>query len=116
MAELYLDENFSELEIGLISSGVGAHTEYHYLPEAGPHGNWTVACFASGKEAGEAWQIQRRGRAHVMVITGDHLWRDYTVTVRFRPLAKGHVGVAFRYRNSRCHYFFGLTATGVVLK
>ena len=130
MAEFYLDDNFSELDIGLVSSGVGAHTEYHYLPEAGPRGNWTVACFASGKESGEAWQVQRQGTAHIltqtfannkththpMVITGDHLWQDYTITVQLKPLAKGQAGVVFRYRNSRCNYFFGLTQTGVVLK
>ena len=130
MTEFYLDDNFSELEVGHISSGVGAHTEYHYLPEAGPRGSWTVACFASGKESGEAWQVQRQGNEHVlvqtfqnnkththpMVITGDHLWQDYTIKARLKPLAKGQTGVVFRYRNSRCNYFFGLTDGGVVLK
>ncbi len=131
MTEILLHDDFSALEIGAFSADVGAHTEYHYLPEAAPRGNWTVACFVSGADAGRAWQVQPHNGGHVMaqtatnkavhshpmLSTGDPLWRDYHVVVQFTPEAKhGQVGVTFRYRNSRCYYFFGLNESGLVLK
>lgn len=131
MTEILLNEDFSALETGKFSANVGAHTEYHYLPEAAPKGNWTVAAFRSGEAAGEAWQVRQHNgskvmaqtftnqlvHTHPMLSTGDDLWRDYNVTVRFTPEVKqGQVGVAFRYRNSRCYYFFGLNESGLILK
>ena len=110
----------------MFSALVGAHTEYHYLPEAAPHGNWNVACFASGQGAGTAWRIRetddgkdlvqtfksKRADTHPMVIAGLAEWKDYTVEVEFAPQEKaGRTGVVFRYRNSRCYYFLGLTET-----
>lgn len=131
MTEILLQDNFSGLEIGLFSAEVGAHTEYHYLSEAAPKGNWTVACFTSHKGAGKAWQVKQHNGARIMaqtsqndyvhthpiLSTGDPLWRNYTATIRFTPEVKhGHVGVAFRYQNSRCYYFFGLNEAGLILK
>jgi hypothetical protein len=44
-----------------------------------------------------------------MIIAGDSLWRDYQLTVHFQPEeVSEYSGVAFRYRNDRCFYFFGL--------
>jgi rhamnogalacturonan endolyase len=131
MTEILLNDDFSALETGKFSANVGAHTEYHYLPEAAPKGNWTVAAFRSGEASGEAWQVKQNNgskvmaqtftnplpHTHPMLSTGDDLWRDYSVTVRFTPeIKQGQVGVAFRYQNSRCYYFFGLNESGLVLK
>ena len=131
MTEILLNDDFSALEAGKFSANVGAHTEYHYLPEAAPKGNWTVAAFRSGEASGEAWQVKQVNGAqvmaqtftnplphtHPMLSTGDDLWRDYSVTMRFTPeIKQGQVGVAVRYRNSRCYYFFGLNEHGLVLK
>lgn len=131
MTEILLKDDFSALDVGQFSTNVGAHTEYHYLPEAAPKGNWTIAAFRSGVEAGEAWQVQQLNGGqvmaqtfenslnftHPMLSTGDMLWRDYSATLRLTPQAKhGVTGLAFRFHNSRCYYFFGLTETGLVLK
>jgi rhamnogalacturonan endolyase len=121
-----LTDEFDQLKTGMFSAHVGAHTEYHYLPEAAPHGNWNVACFASGQGAGTAWRIRetddgkdlvqtfksKRTDTHPMVIAGLADWKDYTVEVEFTPQEKaGRTGVVLRYRNSRCYYFLGLTET-----
>ena len=131
MTKILLQDDFSDLDIGPFSVEVGAHTEYHYLPEAAPKGNWTVACFKSGTDAGRAWKVIRHNNSHVMaqtfennsvhthpmLSTGDVLWQDYTARVRITPQVKqGQVGVAFRFKNSRCYYFFGLNEAGLVLK
>jgi len=36
-------DDFRGLGRGALSTHVGAHTEYHYLPEAAPEGNWAVS-------------------------------------------------------------------------
>ena len=36
--EILLEDDFSKLEVGMFSAPVGAHTEYHYLPEAARRG------------------------------------------------------------------------------
>lgn len=123
MSETLLTDEFDRLRTGLFSAPVGAHTEYHYLPEAAPQGNWNVASFASGGGAGTAWHVREtddgkelvqrfenpRTDTHPTVIAGDPEWADYRLTVTFTPMAaNGRVGVVFRYRNSRCYCFFGL--------
>lgn len=89
---------------------VGAHTEYHFLPEAVPRGGWTVACFRPGASQ-RAWQMVQEGHRKVMVqtventdrgchpprVAGDPRWRDYRLEVTF--LADGEQaasGVVFR--------------------
>ena len=131
MNEILFEDDFSQFEMGAFSANVGAHTEYHFLPEAAPKGGWTVAAFLSGKEAGQAWHIQQHNgqsvmaqthtnkavHTHPMLSTGDFLWQNYTVTLQFTPQTKqGQTGLAFRYRNSRCYYFFGLQESGLILK
>jgi rhamnogalacturonan endolyase len=120
-----LTDDFKSLDTGLFSAPVGPHTEYHYLAEAGIKGNWVVSSFASGGGGGwgTAWQIKNDGSGnmmcqtylnkskstHPMVIAGDSLWRNYKLKVVFRPENdKQSSGVAFRYRNDRCFYFFGI--------
>lgn len=119
-----LKDDFSALDTGLFTAPVGAHTEYHFIPEACPQGNWSVSSFASGDIWGTAWQVKEEGSGkvlcqtylnrnqrwtHPMIIAGDSLWRDYRLTVRFEPENDSHYsGVAFRYRNDRCFYFFGV--------
>ncbi len=126
-----LDDDFSGLRSGPLLGVVGAHTEYHYLPEAAPKGNWAVSTFSSDTATQRGWQVRRengdallaqtydnkRAYTHPMVVAGDELWEDYTVTVRFAPEARERPsGVAFRYRNDRCYYFFGVDGSEAILK
>jgi hypothetical protein len=127
-----LEEDFSGLEPGLLSAPVGPHTEYHYLPEAAPRGNWAVSCFTWEDGSQEAWVVEEEGgsrrlvqtfdnreidHTHPLVITGDELWKDYTLTVRFSPESdRDQSGIVFRYRNDRRYYFFGLEAGRAVIR
>lgn len=112
-------DDFSAYRPGLFSSVVGAHTEYHYLPEAATKGNWAVSTFRSSVASQRAWRIvahdglaamaqtyrNKFHHYHPMVVTGDPAWRDYRVTLRFIPQARdGQCGLVFRYRNDRCYY------------
>ncbi len=122
--EVLLRDDFSNLDTGLFSAPVGPHTEYHYLAEAGKRGNWEVTSFASGTGWGTAWQVKNQGSGnamyqtmynksnrstHPMIISGDSLWKDYKVTVKFSPEDDSqYTGIAFRYLNDRCFYFFGI--------
>ena len=131
MEEILFEDDFGELEVGMFSSPVGPHTEYHFLPEAAPKGNWTVACFIPDAGSQRAWHVRERdGRrvmvqtfdntkehSHPMLVTGDELWRDYTVRVCFAPEGdRAQSGLVFRYRNNRCYYFFGFLGNEVLLK
>jgi len=130
-----LDDDFGGLRPGMFSAGViGAHAEYHYVRETAPQGNWVVSCFTSGTPEQRAWWvIEQDGDAmlsqtiynnwkqsHPMVCTvaqGGEFWRDYTVSVRFCTQSdRGQSGVAFRYRNDRCYYFFGVKGPKAILK
>ncbi len=130
-----LEDDFSSLRPGMFSAGViGAHAEYHYVRETAPQGNWVVSCFTTGTREQRAWWvIEEKGDAmlaqtittrsthsHPMVCTvarGGEFWKDYTVSVRFCPRSdKGQSGVAFRYRNDRCYYFFGVKGPKAILK
>jgi rhamnogalacturonan endolyase len=126
-----LDDDFSGYRAGLFSSVVGAHTEYHYLPEAAPKGNWAVSTFRSSVPSQRAWRIvEARGEAamvqtynnkynfyHPMLVAGDPAWRDYRMTVQFAPQTEDKQrGLVFRYRNDRCYYFLGVDGKRAVLK
>ncbi|VAW25149.1 Alkaline phosphatase [hydrothermal vent metagenome] len=124
--EVLLRDNFNGLDTGLFSSPTGAHSEYHYFPEAGIKGNWAVSSFFYGLGLGwgTAWQVKKDGQenmmcqtflndsikaTHPMICAGDSLWRNYKLTVRFSTDdALQYSGIAFRYRNDRCFYFFGV--------
>lgn len=130
--ETLLADDFSGLEVGMFSTPVGPHTEYHYLPQAAPKGNWAVSCFSWEPGAQRAWHVREENGNHIMVqtfdnkkmkhthpmiVTGDELWTDYTVQVRFAPdSVKGQSGLIFRYRNDRCYYFFGVNGPKAILK
>ncbi len=124
-----LDEDFQGLDLGLFSAPVGAHTEYHFIPEAAPRGGWTVACFRPGASQ-RAWQVEGLGghkvmaqtientdrSFHPLLVAGDPLWRDYRLEVRFVPqMDQRASGVVFRYRNNRCFCFFGFQGGRLVL-
>ncbi|MHC4431756.1 MAG: hypothetical protein ACYTBS_07945 [Planctomycetota bacterium] len=130
-----LDDSFDRLRPGMFSAGViGAHAEYHYVHETAPQGNWVVSCFTSGTPEQRAWWVTaedgdamlsqriyyRRTHSHPFVCTvtkGSEFWKDYTISARFAPESgKGQSGVAFRYRNDRCYYFFGVRDSRVILK
>jgi len=129
-----LTDDFHALKVGMFSAGVvGAHAEYHYLPETAPKGNWVVSCFRSDGSQ-RAWRVliedgahvmcqsymtskNERENTHPMIIAGDPLWADYVVVVRFAPESdEGQSGLVFRYQNDRCYYFFGLSGKQAVLK
>jgi rhamnogalacturonan endolyase len=130
-----LDDDFSGLRPGMFSAGViGAHAEYHYVRETAPQGNWVVSCFTTGTPEQRAWWViqqdsdamlsqtiyNRREHSHpmvCMVAKGGEFWRDYIVSVRFCPQSdRRQSGVAFRYRNDRCYYFFGVNGSKAILK
>ncbi|MBM4027673.1 MAG: hypothetical protein FJ280_20070 [Planctomycetes bacterium] len=128
-AEL-LQDDFAGMRFGLIFDVVGAHTEYHYLREAAPQGNWAVSAFKSDGSQ-RAWRLleedgtrvmhqshdNRESFTHPMLVAGDPLWQNYRVTVDFAPAAdKAQSGIVFRYRNSRCYYFFGVQGQKAILK
>ena len=132
---ILLDEDFSGLPPGMFSAGVvGAHAEYHYLPQTAPKGHWLVSCFTTRSGSQRAWRVIRTEdqsmmhqtfvnnsrHSHPMLassVPGDEFWRDYTVSVRFAPESdRGQSGLAFRYRNDRCYYFFGVKGGRAVLK
>lgn len=125
-------DGFESLPPGAFSRVMWARGEFHYLPESEPKGNWTVACYSSQADSQRAWKViehsGRRGllqtytpdkdkHTHPLVLAGDPLWRDYTLTVRFQPLSdKARSGVVFRCENSRRYYFFGVEGSRAVLK
>jgi len=129
---LLLDD-FSELETGLFSAPVGAHAEYHYLPEAGKKGHWEVSCYSYEPGWGTAWQVKKEGnenrlcqtyrntgfgsmRTHPLVVAGDSLWQNYKLRVQFRPEKDSlSSGITFRYRNDRSFYFFGIKKSKVFI-
>ena len=128
---LLFEDGFGQMRAGSLGSEVGAHAEYHYLPEVGTKGNWHISTFSSGAASQRAWRIVRHNgqpallqtyenklaHSHPMVVGGDNLWRDYTITARFAPASdKGRCGLVFRYRNDRCNYFFGVEGPEAVLK
>ena len=126
-----LTDEFDGLRSGMFSRVLGAHTEYHHIPEATPKGNWAISCFGTGTGPQRAWRVMsddgkkvmyqsydnKRAHTHPMVIAGDDLWRDYTVSVTFAPESeRAQSGLVFRYRNDRCYYFFGVHGNRAVLK
>ena len=127
-----MDDDFDGLRRGPLFAEVGAHTEYHYIPEAVPKGLWAVSAFTPDFRTQLAWTVRQVGsdrcivqtfdnvkisHTHPMIVAGDSLWRDYTVTVDFAPESvRDQSGLVFRYRNDRCYYFFGVEGDRAVLK
>jgi len=131
-SSILFQDHFSDVKAGLLSGVVGAHTEYHYLPEAAPKGPWSVSCFLSDAESQRAWRVieedgkklvyqgfrnQKTDHFHPILVAGDPLWRDYTLEVEFKPESAGdQSGVIFRYRTDRSYYFFGVQDGAAILK
>lgn len=125
-----LHEDFTGYAAGAFSSEVGAHLEYHYLPEAAAKGNWAVSTFRSSIPFQRAWRIVevdgRRAmhqtyknsfkQSHPMLVSGDIAWGDYTVAVEMVPHTVEKItGVGFRYQNDRCYYFAGVKGDKAIL-
>ncbi len=129
--QIVFKDDFSNMRYGPLSSADGAHTEYHYLHHSGPQGYWAVSNFRSGSRQ-NSWYIRKNGDNKViyqkyfhksplsykpMVVAGDELWKNYRVKVLFAPEDKAmQCGIAFRYRNDRCYYFFGVDGGKAILK
>jgi rhamnogalacturonan endolyase len=120
-----LYDDYHGLRRGSLSTDLGAHTEYHYLPEAAPKGNWAVSndrgWWSVHEEDGERFIYQSRtdqiNYSHPMIVAGDEFWEDYKFSVRFVPESKQYQsGVVFRYQNDRCYYFFGVVGDRAILK
>ena len=127
---ILLTDDFSGLDTGMFSAPIAALTEYHYLPEAGTKGNWVVSCYGTGGGMDKAWHVKtdqssknmcqtylnKSARTHPMVIAGDSLWQNYKLNVQFQPENDSqYSGIAFRYRNDRCFYFFGIKNSKVYI-
>jgi len=122
---LLLSDNFDRALRGPLSTHLGAHTEYHYLPVAAPKGNWSVSNYRGWwsirKTNNEGYLHQsitdKEKYTHPMVIAGDELWEDYNILVSFVPESNEfQCGIVFRYQNDRCYYFFGVDGKKAVLK
>jgi hypothetical protein len=126
-----LEDDFSAYRPGLFFVGEGARTEYHYLPAVAPQGNWVVSTFRPDADSQRAWRVvadrgapamrqsstNKDAHCHPMLVTGDAAWSDYAVEVEFTPeREEARSGVAFRQRNDRCYYFFGVEKGRAVLR
>ena len=130
MSAVLLDDDFAAYRTGLLMDAVGAHTEYHYLPQASQRGHWAVSAFKSNGSQ-RAWRVIEEDGArvmlqdyqndlnytHPMLVAGNPLWRNYRITAQFAPASdKGQSGIILRYRNDRCYYFCGVDGPRAVLK
>ncbi|MBN2182792.1 MAG: hypothetical protein JW715_12850 [Sedimentisphaerales bacterium] len=120
-----LDDDYHGLKRGSLSTDLGAFTEYHFLPEAAPKGNWAISndrgWWSVHEADGRRLIYQSRtdpiDYSHPMIVAGDRFWQDYKFAVRFVPESKKYQsGVVFRYQNDRCYYFFGVESDKAVLK
>ncbi len=124
------EDGFSALKPGAFFSVVGAHAEYHYVPETAPKGGWAVSTYRSEPGSQLAWTVfdddgrrvmaqtyrNKRKETHPMLAAGDVLWTDYLVEAEFAPADdKGRSGIAFRVHTDRCYYFFGVDGETVLL-
>jgi rhamnogalacturonan endolyase len=110
-----LEDNYNSLNRGPLSSSVGAHTEYHYLPETAPKGNWSVSNDRGWWSVREKdnikfiyqCKIDKAKNTRPMIIAGDQFWNDYEIEAYFEPESTEYQsGIVFRYQNDLCYYFF----------
>jgi rhamnogalacturonan endolyase len=124
-----LDDSFADMKSEMLSSVVGAETEYHYLPETAPRNGWAVSNFRS-LESQRGWRVQHwRGKKviaqtwqnrdawwHALLTKGDPLWDDYTAELAFAPMeTSGRCGLAFRSHNDRNYYYVAVEKNRAVL-
>ncbi|MEI6142099.1 MAG: hypothetical protein WCP85_22690 [Mariniphaga sp.] len=124
-------DDFNGLPRGVFNSEGGAHTEYHFIHEAMPKGNWALSTFSSGSKQ-NSWQVRDEegdrvvhqvhqfkpgSFTHPILVAGDELWGNYTIEAQFRPTTgQSESGIIFRYKNDRCYYFFGISGGKAILK
>lgn len=125
-----LYDDFNTLSSGPMFASTGAHTEYHYLREGSPKGNWAQTTYRFRTQ--NAWKVfsdkgdkviyqqlkyEPGSDHHPMLVAGNEFWQDYTLEAKFAPEEKKmQSGVVFRYRNDRCYYFFGVDSNKAVIK
>ena len=122
-------DDYNSLKSGPLGSSFGAETEYHYLPEAAPKCNWIVSTFRYNLP--QSWYVRKSENQkiiyqsgynpdkhwHPIIITGSEYWQNYSIYTSLKPdSGKSQCGVVFRYKNSRCYYFFGIIEDTVLLK
>lgn len=126
---ILLSDDYASLPRGPLGSNVGAHTEYHYLHEAKPKGNWAISAFRHNVP--ESWYVREMNGErvlfqnasnpdqhwHPMVVAGDVLWETYSLHTSFFSQDKEkQCGVVFRYENDRCYYMLGVKQDTAFLK
>lgn len=126
---ILFEDDYYILPRGPLATGYGARTEYHYLPETAPKGNWSVSTFRYNLPP--SWYVTEKDKRrviyqksinpdrhwHPMIIAGNDLWRNYKILVSFMPESKDYqCGILFRYKNDRCYYFLGVKNDTALLK
>lgn len=128
MDNILFQDDFTSFPLGSFPYD-HAHTamgEYHYYPVEGYTGQWYDP-IVNANYRGPSWLItemdgtryieQMRVRNPLtknvspLLTAGDVRWRDYTASVRMRPLStKEEAGLVFRYQTSLMNYGFFLHA------
>jgi rhamnogalacturonan endolyase len=126
---ILFSDDYSTIPRGPMGSDLGAHTEYHYLHQAKPKGNWAISTFRNNLPS--SWDVRIINKKkvllqngvntnkhwHPMVVAGDILWQDYTIHTSFNPLGKEkQCGIVFRYNNDRCYYLLGVRQDTAFIK
>ena len=120
-------DDFSEFEIGPLpfDREHSAMGEYHYVKQPGYSGAWYDP-ITNCNYRGPNWIVTADGGKHFMeqmrvrnpltrnvlpvLVAGEKDWRDYTLSVRIRPLyTKEETGMLFRYQTSLLFYGFFLS-------
>ncbi len=121
---LFIDDFKGQIR-GPLSTSYGARTEYHYIADAAPKGAWAVSNDRGWWEIREEndrrfifqTKTDHANYAHPIIIAGSKFWKDYNLSVSFRPESDSlQSGILFRYQNDRCYYFLGLETGRIVLK
>ncbi len=136
-SSMLFHDDFSSLEKGTFSKRHGiaknrdyysATREYHWLTLTNT-GQWDEGNIDSSfrnPEWNSAWRvvgtghdrrlefgIKKESRANGLVVAGDLLWEDYSVSVEMQAAGgSGLSGIVFRYQDNRHFYFFGFDEQG----
>jgi hypothetical protein len=135
---LLFEDEFDHLPHGYLSNENGSLMKHYYIPGSGQSGSWTVSAFGPDQSYHSAWEIMEGDEGnylrqnyhavnedleplsrhiHPIIIAGDSIWHDYKVEFSFSPgQLLDKCGVVFKYRNSRCYYFYGMEGNMLVLK
>ena len=122
-SEMLFYDDFNSIRRGPFSIEIGAHTEYHYLHEAAPKGNWEISTFTWHRML--PWSVRSDAKGdnqmvcdvvndfsshtHPMLCSGNRFWGDYDLHVNLLLESdKKMSGIISRYQNDRCYYLFCL--------